>query len=33
MTLTEGEYIMTMLGFFCFVTVGLIFLAWIYEWL
>jgi len=29
--LTEGEYIMTMLGFFCLSVIGLIFLAWIYN--
>jgi len=31
MTLTEGEYIMSMLGLFCLSVIGLIFLAWIYN--
>jgi|DEB0MinimDraft_10_1074344.scaffolds.fasta_scaffold13258_4 hypothetical protein len=33
MSLTEGEYIMSTLGVFCFMIVGLVILAWMYDWL
>jgi len=33
MTLTEGEYIMTMLGFGCFLICGLLIFAWAYDML
>jgi len=31
MSLTEGEYIMTMMTLFCFVIVAIVFTAWMYR--